>query len=91
MVERLISAEEKGKKEMRATCKDDLEEVNKSNGNCPIKLDKMTLNVFSNYMSTKKSKNSGGCLYATSYSGVRSPLTHLYCMSGKTMDGEFKI
>ena len=40
MVERLISAEEKGKKETRATCKAAMEEVNKSNNNCPIVLDK---------------------------------------------------
>ena len=41
-------------------------------------------------MSTKKSKKSGGYLSATSYGGVRSPLTHMYHMSGKTMGGEFK-
>ena len=33
IVERLIASEEKGKKETRATCKYDLEEVNKSNDN----------------------------------------------------------
>ena len=36
MVERLIAAEEKGKKEMCDTCKDDLDELNISNGNFPI-------------------------------------------------------
>ena len=85
MVERLIAAEEKGKKETRANCKAALEEVNKSDENCPIVLEKMTLNVFSHYMSTKNSKKSGRYLSATSYGGVQSSLTHMYPMSGKTM------
>ena len=41
-------------------------------------------------MSTKKSKKSGRYLSDTSYGGVQSSLTHLYRMSGKTMDGGFK-
>ena len=36
MVERLIAAEEKGKKEMHDTCKDALEELNRSSNNSPI-------------------------------------------------------
>ena len=40
-------------------------------------------------MSTKKSNNSRGYLYDTSYGGVRSSLTYLYRMSEKTMDREF--
>ena len=47
-----------------------MEEVNKSNNNCPIVLEKMTFIVFHHNMSTKKSKKSGGHLSATSYSGV---------------------
>ena len=53
-------------------------------------LEKITFNVFSHYMSTKKSKNSRGYLSATTYGGVRSFLTHLYPMSGNTIDGELK-
>ena len=87
MVERLIAAEEKGKKETRATCKADLKEVNRSNDNCPIVLEKMTFNMFSYYMSTRKIKKSGGYLSSTRYGGVQSALTHMYRMSGKTMDG----
>ena len=70
MVERLISAKEKGNKETRATCKAALEEVNRSNYNCPIVIEKLKLNVFSHCMSTKKSKKSRGYLSATSYGGV---------------------
>ena len=89
MAERLISAKEKRKKETRATFKAALEEVNKIDDNCPIVLEKMIFNVFSHYMSTKKSKKFGGYLSATGYGGLQSPLTHLHRMSGKTMDGEF--
>ena len=41
-------------------------------------------------MLTKKSKKSERYLSDTKYGGVRSYLIHLYRMSGKTMDGEFK-
>ena len=76
---------------MRSNCKNALEEVNKSNNNCPIVLEKTTFNIFSHYMSTKKSKTSGGYLSATSYGGFRSSLTNMYRMSGKTMDGELNL
>ena len=90
MVDRPIADKEKGKKETSATCKATLEKFNKSDDNYPIVLEKMTLNIFSHYLSTKKSKNSGGYLSATRYGGVRSSLTHLYRMSDNTMYGEFK-
>ena len=91
MMERLIYVEEKGNKETRATFKADMEEVNRSNDKCPIFLEKLTFNVFSHYMSTKKSKNSGGYLYDNRYGGVRSSFTNMYCMIRKTMEeGVFK-
>ena len=90
MVERIIYAKEKRKKETRVSCKYALEEVNRSDDNYPIVLEKLTFNVFSHYMSTKKSKKSGGYLSATSYGEVRSSLTHLYRISDKIMDGGFK-
>ena len=75
---------------MCGTCKAYLGEVNKSDNNCPIVLKKITFNIFSHYMSTKKSKQSGGYLYTTRYGGVQCSLTHMYYMSGKTMGGYFK-
>ena len=78
MVEILISNEENKKKETCDTCKAALEEVNRSNDNFPLVLEKLTLNVFSHYILTKKSKESGGYLSATSYGEFRSYLTHLY-------------
>ena len=67
-----------------------MEEVNKSDNNCPIVLEKMTFNGFSHYTSTKNGKHSWGYISATSYCGVRIYLSHLYPVSGKTMYGEFK-
>ena len=72
---------------MCATFKASLKEVNKSNDNCSTVLYKMTFNVFSHYMPTKKSNNSGGYLYATGYGGVQSAPTNLYRVSVKTMKG----
>ena len=58
MVEHLIYLDAEGKKSMRVTCKDELKAINRSDDNCPILLKKMTFNIFSHYMSMKKSKNS---------------------------------
>ena len=77
VVERLINYEAAGKKAMRATCKDSLKAINRNNDNCPIIMDKMTFNIFSNYMSMKKCKNSGVYIYATSYRDIHIALTHL--------------
>ena len=90
MVDSLIYAKQKGNKETRDTCKSYMKEVNRSNNNCPVVLEKLILNIFSHYMSTKNSKNSWGYLSSASCGGVRSSLTHMYRMSGKTMDGGFK-
>ena len=90
MVERLIAAEEKEKKETSATCEDSLEELNISSDNFPIVIEKLTFNVFPHYMSTKKSKKYGGYLYSTGYGEVLSSLTNMYCMSCKMINGGCK-
>ena len=77
VVERLINSKAEGKKAMRATCKDSLKAINRNNNNCPILMDKMTFNIFSNYISMKKGKKSGVYIYATSYGDIHSALTHL--------------
>ena len=77
IVERLITSEAEGKKAMRATCKDSLKAINRNNDNCPILMEKITFNLFSNYMSIKKGKNSGVYIYATSYRDIHIALTHL--------------
>ena len=45
--------------------------------NCPLLLEKMTFNLFSHYMSIKKSKNLGVYVSATIYGGIRSALNYL--------------
>ena len=75
---------------MSSTFKDEINAMNINYDNCPILLTKITFNIFSCYMSMKKSKNSRLYLSATSYGGIRSALTHLYRVSVKEMDQLFK-
>ena len=90
MVELVVTAESKGRKAMRATCKYAINAINSNNDKYPILLKNMTFNIFSHYMSMKKSENSGVYLSATRYGGILSALTHLYRVSGKDMDQGFK-
>ena len=90
MVERLITDEDEGKKAIHTTCKAAFKAIKRNDDNCPILLTKITFNIFSCYMSMKKSKNSRLYLSATSYGGIRSALTHLYRVSVKEMDKLFK-
>ena len=52
--ERLITVKAEGKKEMCATCKYAIKEISINDDNCPIILEKMTLNTFSHYTSMKE-------------------------------------
>ena len=90
MVEHIITSEAEENKFMHATCKAALKSVNRNGDNCPILMEKMTFNILSHYMPMKKRKNSGVYPYAASYGGIRISLTHMYCVSGKDMDQEFK-
>mmetsp|Transcript_9799 Transcript_9799/g.14533 ORF Transcript_9799/g.14533 Transcript_9799/m.14533 type:complete len:96 (-) Transcript_9799:785-1072(-) len=56
---------------------------------CPIVLEKMTFNLFSHYLTTRKNRK-GQLLSQTAYSGIRSSLCHIYCMSGRDMEKEFQ-
>ena len=69
---------------MRAICKLALDGTNKTDSNSPIILQKITIIIFSHYLTTKRNKG-GGFLSKSSYSGVRSVFVHMYCMSGETM------
>ena len=75
---------------MYSTCKDLLNAMNRNDDKCLILLAKTTFNIFSHYMSMKRSKNSGVYLYAPSYGGIRSALTHMCRVSGQEMDQLFK-
>ena len=75
---------------MRVICKLALDGMNKIDSNSPTILQKITFNLFSNYLTTRRNKG-GGFLPKASYSGVRSAFVHMYCMSGETIPEEFKI
>ena len=86
MVERLIADKYKGKKDKRATCKSAFKDINRSNDNCSIVLKKKTFNIFSDYMSTKKSKKLGWYVSSTIYDVVQNYLAHLYHTISKTTE-----
>ena len=67
MVECLITDEAEWKKAMSATYKDELNAMNRNDENCPILLAKMTLNIFSHYISIKKSDRIQDSLRNKSY------------------------
>ena len=90
MVECLIADKQKRKIDKRVTCKAALGDINRSNDNCSIVLKKKTFNIFSDYMSTNKNKNPGRYVSSTIYGVVQSGLTHMYHMSSKTMERDFK-
>ena len=86
MMERLIATEEKGNKEKRDTCKSALEDINRSNKKCPIVIQKMTFNIFSDYIPNKKSKKLRWYFSSTIYDVVQNYLAHLYHMISKTTE-----
>ena len=79
-----------GKREnLRKICMDQLLKVNKHDDNCPIVLQKVTFNVFSNYLATKRNKK-GQMLSKSTYGTLRSALTHLYKMAGQEIPDKFR-
>ena len=79
-----------GRKNIRAICKLALDGMNKTDSNSPIILQKITFNLFSHYLTTRRNKG-GGFLSKSSYSGVIIAFFHMYHMSGETMPEDFKI
>ena len=74
---------------VRAECRKALDEISKADKNCPILLNKLTFNIFSHYITTRKNKN-GDYLSKAGYGQIRSSLKHLYRMSGETMDEQYE-
>ena len=80
----VIDANTKGRKNMRAICKLAIYGMNKIESNSPIVLQKITFNLFSHYLTTRR--NMGGrFLSKGSYSGVRRAFVNIYCISRETM------
>lgn len=68
----------------RLVCKKWLKAVKRGGNNSPIILKQMNFGVFSEYLTSRKSKNST-YLSKSTYDGIRSALAHLYRRSGETM------
>ena len=56
---------------VREVCKKALNEINKADNNCPIILSKLTFNIFSHYLTTRKNKK-GEYLSKAGYRQIRS-------------------
>lgn len=97
-LERMIKADDRDKNEgrnaakrraLRAECRSLLEAVNKDDHNSPIVLEKLTFNVFSHYLTTRKNRN-GNLLSRSSYGGIRSALVYLHRMNGTEMTDDMQ-
>ena len=75
--------------DMRKVCKEALHAVEKGANNCPIMLQKLSFNIFSHYLATRRNRKNK-YLSRQSYGSVRSALMHLYRTSGETMDENYK-
>ena len=73
---------------MRKECKAAIAATEKGGNNCPIVLQKLTFNIFSHYLATRRTK-ANKYLSKTSYGGERSALMHLYRLSGETISEDF--
>ena len=81
---------EKGRRDnLRDLCKKRLEIVNKHDKNCPLILQKVTFNVFSHYLATKRNKK-GEMMSKSSYGMFRSAFTHLHKMAGQAIPLQFQ-
>jgi len=76
-------------RDMRNVCEIALGAVESCADNCPIWLRKLTFNIFSHYLATRRTKKQK-FLSKTSYGSVRSALMHLYRLSGETMDEDYQ-
>ena len=85
-----ITSNTKGQNNVRVIFKLAPDGMNKTDSNSPIILKKITLNIFSHYLTTRRNK-SGGFLSKASYSGVRSVFVHMNRMSEETILKDFKI
>ena len=87
------SARKKGKKPMRHNLRqvfrEALERSNQHNQNCPVILQRLTFNLFSHYVTTRK-KNGGGLLSKSTYGSIRSAFKYLHKMAGSQVSEEYE-
>ena len=79
-----IDTNTKGCNNMRSICKIALDGMNKTDNSSPIILQKITFNLFSHDLTTRRNKG-GGFLPKEGYSGVSSAFVHMYSTSGETI------
>ena len=82
-------ASRKNRPAARAACKEALMNINKVDDNCPIILKKLTFNLFSHYLTTRRNKK-GDYLSKAGYGQIRSAFRHLYRVSGEKMGEEYE-
>ena len=90
MVERLITAEDEGKKAMRATCKYALNSTSINDDNFFYSSGRDDIQSILSLHVNKKSEKPGVYLYATSSGGICSAITHMFSVSGMDMYQVFK-
>ena len=87
------SARKKGKKPMRHNLRqvfrEALERSNQHDQNCPVILQRLTFNLFSHYVTTRK-KNGGGSLSKSTYGSIRSAFKYLHKMAGSQVSEEYE-
>ena len=94
ILDNALTAEEqpsKGNKKRKALCtlfKNCLSKVDKGERSCPIVLQKITFNVFSDYLAQRRSKK-GAMLSKASYGGIVSAWMYLINKAGYKMPPEF--
>ena len=76
-------------RDMRKVCKIALNAVEKGADNCPILLQKLTFNIFSHYLATRRTLKQK-YLSKTRYGSLSSALMHLYRTIGETMDEDYQ-
>ena len=96
IVERMVKAHEtdeeastQQRKHLRAVCKEALANVNKIDNNCPIILEKITFNVFSHFLTTRRNRH-GNLLSKSAYGSIRSALMYLHKLAGYETSIEFR-
>ncbi len=84
----LLSMEDLTESQQRATIRDMILAMNLHEDNCPVVLDFVLFELFSQYL-VRKQKRGGGDLSATAFEGCHSALMHMFCHSKYTCSDEF--
>ena len=90
MVELLHQAKESGRKAMKKACHEAFNQMDRTNDQSPIVLEKMTFDILSHYISTRKRMKNENYLSASNYGKIRSSLTHMFRRSGQDMNKDLE-